>query len=125
MTAVDASALLAFLFREPGGDAVATAIDGGLLSAVSLSEVLGRFARDGHDAHLVGRRLSTTGLEVVPFTAEDAALAASLRPKTDPLGLSLGDRACLALALVRGVPALTADRQWAGLDVGVEIRLIR
>ena len=64
-------------------------------------------------------------MDVVPFLAEDAALAASLRPKTDPLGLSLRHRACLALALAREVPVLTADRQWASLDLGVDIRLIR
>lgn len=125
MTVLDASAVLAFLFGEPGGECLAEAVPGGLLSAVNLSEVLGRFARDGHDVHLVGRRLAAAGLEIVPFTAEDAALAASLRPKTDPLGLSLGDRACLALALARGLPALTADRQWAALDIGVEICLLR
>jgi PIN domain nuclease of toxin-antitoxin system len=74
---------------------------------------------------MVGQRLAAAGVEMVPFQAEDAALAASLRPKTDPLGLSLGDRACLALALARGVPVLTADRQWGSLDLGIDIRLIR
>jgi PIN domain nuclease of toxin-antitoxin system len=125
MTALDASAVLAFLFREPGGEKVAEVIEGSCLSTVNLSEVLGRFAKDGHDAHLVGRRLGAAGLEMVPFLAEDAALAASLRPQTDPLGLSLGDRACLALAMARGIPVLTADRQWGALDLGIEIRLIR
>jgi PIN domain nuclease of toxin-antitoxin system len=125
MTALDASAVLAFLFQERGGEIVAGVIAGSCLSTVNLSEVLGRFAKDGHDAHVVGLRLAAAGLEMVPFLAEDAALAASLRPQTDPLGLSLGGRACLALALARGVPVLTADRQWGALDLGIEIRLIR
>lgn len=83
------------------------------MSSVNLSEVLGRFARDRHDPTLVGRRIRETGLEIVPFDAEDAVLAANLRQQTDTLGLSLGDRACLALAMARGIPALTADRAWA------------
>jgi ribonuclease VapC len=125
MIALDASALLAFLFGEPGGAAVGEVLDDCCLSAVSLSEVGGRFARDGHDPELVVRRLEAAGIELGPFAIADAALAASLRRKTDVLGLSLGDRACLALAMARGIPALTADRLWAKLDVGIEVRLLR
>jgi len=125
MIALDASALLAFLFREEGHERVSPLIENACLSAVNLSEVLGRFARDGHDVQKVFKRLLSSTIEIVPFGAEDAALAASILPKTQSLGLSIGDRACLALAIVRGIPALTADRTWAGLDVGVEVRLIR
>lgn len=74
---------------------------------------------------MVLQRLTATTLEIVPFTAEDAALAASLVPATRRLGLSLGDRACLALALARKIPAVTADRSWSHLQIGVEIRVIR
>ena len=125
MIALDASALLAFLFGEPGGDRVASVVDRACLSAVNLAEVLGRFARDGHDAHLVARRIAATPIEIVPFEAPDAALAAQLVPKTRALGLSLGDRACLALALVRGIPAMTADRDWLRLEIGVGIETLR
>lgn len=125
MIALDASALLAFLFREPGQEQVAATIEQACLSAVNLAEVLGRFARDGHDARMVLARLSATELEIVPFTTADAAIAASLVPATQPLGLSLGDRACLALALARNIPALTADRSWSQLDIGVKIEVIR
>jgi PIN domain nuclease of toxin-antitoxin system len=125
MIALDASAFLAFLFREPGHAQVAAVIESACLSTVNLSEVIGRFVRDGHDARAVLRRLTATAIEIVPFTAADAALAASLVPATRPVGLSLGDRACLALALTRGIPALTADRTWTRLDTGVEIQVIR
>ncbi|HMP74154.1 MAG TPA: type II toxin-antitoxin system VapC family toxin [Kiritimatiellia bacterium] len=125
MIILDASALLAFLFQETGHQKVAPELASGCMSSINFSEVLGGFARDGHDPVIVGRRLRETGLEVAPFDAEDALLAANLRPQTDPLGLSLGDRACLALALARGVPVLTADPIWADLKLPVSIRLIR
>ena len=125
MITLDASALLAFLFPEAWHERVRAAIEAACLSTVNLSEVIGRFVRDGHAARVVLERLRATTLELVPFTADDAALAASLVPATRPLGLSLGDRACLALALARGIPALTADRTRLRLDIGVHIQVIR
>ncbi|MFO1423011.1 MAG: type II toxin-antitoxin system VapC family toxin [Candidatus Competibacteraceae bacterium] len=125
MMALDASALLAFLFREPGHEQVGAMLDAACLSTVNLAEVIGRFVRDGHDAHQVLQKLTSTTIEIAPFTAEDAVLAASLIPATQPLGLSLGDRACLALALSRNIPAITADRIWTQLHVGVTIQFVR
>lgn len=74
---------------------------------------------------MVRDRILASPLEVVPFTTADAARTAALLPHTQPLGLSFGDRACLALAQARQLPALTADRAWAALDCGIPIRLIR
>jgi ribonuclease VapC len=125
MIALDASALLAFLFREEGHERVESVIETACVSAVNLAEVIGRFTRDGHEALDVLRHISSTAIEVVPFTAADAALSAALLPRTKRLGLSFGDRACLALALARGIPALTADRAWKHLGVGVEVQVIR
>jgi ribonuclease VapC len=125
MIALDASAFLAFLFREKGHEKVAAILNQACLSAVNLAEVIGRFVLDGHDADSVLQRLTATPLEVVPFGKGDAALAASLLPRTRPLGLSLGDRACLALAMARGIPAITADRSWLKLDLEVKIEMVR
>jgi PIN domain nuclease of toxin-antitoxin system len=125
MIVLDASALLAYLFREEGHEAVASVLEDSCISSVNLSEVIGRFVRDGHDAREVLGRVSSGPVEVVPFSAEDAAVAASLLPKTSKLGLSLGDRACLALATSRGVAAATADRSWRRLRLGVRLILIR
>ncbi len=125
MIALDASALLAFLYREKGADKVAAVADKACISAVNLSEVLGRFARDGHDPVKVLGQIASTALEVVPFGAQQAALTAAMVPATSRYGLSLGDRACLALAASRGIPVLTADRAWAGLNLDIAIRLIR
>ena len=125
MIALDASALLAFLFREPGEELVADAVNHSCLSAVNLCEVLDLFARDGHDPFELLKRIREVSIEIVPFDSDQAALAAALAPVVRPKGLSLADRACLALAASRGIPALTADRAWADLDIEVEVQVIR
>ena len=71
------------------------------------------------------RRLLAMGLEVLPFTLEEALEAGALDPLTRPLGLSLGDRACLAAGKVRGLAVLTADRTWAGVVPGVDVVVVR
>lgn len=128
---LDASAFLAYLQDEPGSDAVADAIaDGAAISAANLAEVLSRVTAHGADPVRLLRRLTERGLiegavEVEPLTTADAAEIARLRPLTRDAGLSLGDRACIALARRLELPALTADRAWAALDLGVELRQIR
>ncbi|MDM7324085.1 MAG: hypothetical protein P3W93_003650 [Thermus sp.] len=74
---------------------------------------------------LRGEGLLGQALQVLPFTEEDALLSARLRPLTRSLGLSLGDRACLALASRLRLPVLTADATWAELSVGIEVEVIR
>ena len=69
--------------------------------------------------------LEGLGLRVLPFTADQAERTASLRAETRHLGLSLGDRACLALAAELDLPAITADRVWKDLAIGIEIRVAR
>jgi predicted nucleic acid-binding protein len=64
-------------------------------------------------------------LEVIPFDVAQAMVAGKLRSRIRSLGLSLGDRACLALAMARGLPAVTMDRGWAALDIGAEVIIAR
>jgi PIN domain nuclease of toxin-antitoxin system len=128
---LDASALLAHLQDEPGGDVVAEAIAGGaVISTVNLAEVFSRVADRGDDPAKLAAELTQIGLldgaiTVEPFTAADAIDAGRLRPLTRDAGLSLGDRACLALARRLDAPALTADTDWQGVAHGVELRPIR
>ena len=124
MIAVYVSAFLAFLFREKGHERGPSILYEACLSAVTLAEVAGRFVKDGHDAFSVLQRLTTSPVEIVPFGPSDAALSASLLPKTRRPGLSLGDRACLALAMTQRIPALTSDRTWLKLDLGIKIEVI-
>jgi PIN domain nuclease of toxin-antitoxin system len=130
---LDASALLAYLRDEEGAELVADAIAGGaMMSTVNLAEVLSRAADHGADAASLADDLAARGLlggpiVVEAFTAADAVDVARLRPVTRAAGLSIGDRACLALARRLGAPAMTADTAWAGteLAVGVELTQIR
>jgi ribonuclease VapC len=122
---LDASAVLALLHSEPGADAVEEALEHAAISTVNWSEVCQRSI--AHDVDVSDLRADTEalGVQLVPFSVEDAELAAALWSATRHLGLSLGDRACLGLARRLERPAVTADRAWLDLDLGVEIRAIR
>ena len=122
---VDASALLAALHDEPGGQEVERVLDHAVLSTVNLTEVAQRGLAQGIASEGFAEDLEAVGLTIVPFTAEDAMLAARLWRETRNLGLSLGDRACLALGIRLGLPVLTADRAWGELSLDVDITLIR
>lgn len=126
MIVLDASALLANFLREPGSDAVAKVMHAGVvMSAVNLVEVYSVMLDRGVEAILARDALQDLNCEIVPLDEALAMAAGDLRLRTRSLGLSLADRACLALAAARGLPVLTADRSWAALDVGVEVQLIR
>ncbi|WP_211323137.1 type II toxin-antitoxin system VapC family toxin [Amycolatopsis palatopharyngis] len=128
MTAVlDASAAIALLRTEPGHDRVADRLRGSLISAVNYTEVVQKLAQLGSDSAAEDAAvLSALGMTVAAFDAEAAVRTAEMWPVTRHADLSLGDRACLALAasLPDGI-ALTTDRAWAGVDVGVPVELIR
>ena len=125
MIVLDASALLAVLFKETGAALVASRFGESCMSTVNLAEVLSKLERDGRDVEAMHSGLESSAIEWVPFGADDAKQAALLLAVTRPHGLSLGDRACLALARSRGIPVLTADRAWTRVEAGVEIELIR
>lgn len=122
---LDASALLALLNAEKGADLVQGFLPQSVISTVNLAEVVTRLSAVGMPEDQIRDVLAYLGLEVMPFDEEQAFRAGLLSANTQPLGLSLGDRACLALALTTHTIALTADRVWKDLDVGVEIKLIR
>ena len=124
-TVIDASALLALLNAEPGADTVADALSGGVISAVNLSEVIGKLHDSGIPEHTIGRILQPLELEIVPFEEEQAYRTGLLHAATRERGLSPGDRACLGLAKTLGIPALTADRAWTDLSIGVAVKVIR
>ncbi len=122
---LDASALIAYLKSEPGGPAIATILPKSVISSVNLTEVVTKMIDEGLSPGQVKEIFAETSVATVSFDEQQAFAAGELRTSTRALGLSLGDRACLGLARLLGVPALTADRKWSGLDIGVEIRLIR
>lgn len=123
---LDASAVLALLQGEAGADIVADLLPRGAMSAVNLSEVVAKLTDHGMPADAARTALDGLPIEVHPFDRDAAYAAGELRRVTRGAGLSLGDRACLALAMRLGVPAVTADRAWASLAADiVRITVIR
>lgn len=124
---LDASALLAMLRDEPGGDKVAGALIGSRMSVVNLAEVTSHFVHNGMPPETVDAMLRPLPITWVVADAELSRMAGHLRAATSEAGLSLGDRFCLALALRDGIPAWTADRQWASIaeKIGARVKVIR
>jgi len=122
---LDASAVLAYVRREQGWETVEGLLAGSLLSAVNLAEVVTVLMRHGTDAVLARVVVETLGCETVPVGFDLAFRAGALEPETRALGLSLGDRSCLALAEREGVPAVTADCAWSRLPPPIGVTLIR
>jgi PIN domain nuclease of toxin-antitoxin system len=122
---LDASALLAVFHREPGWEPVEASLGGAAISAVDLAEVATRMLDRGLLSQNVRADLVALRLEVVPFDEALAFEAAALRSATKKEALSLGDRACLATAKQLGVRALTADRRWSRLRLGVHVQVVR
>lgn len=122
---MDASAIVALLDREKGFERVAAVLGKSAMSTVNLAEVQSRAALQGHDPDTIAAHLEFAGLRFEPFTSADAAAAGGLRPLTRALGLSLADRACLAVAARLLLPVLTSDRALARSRTGVDVELIR
>lgn len=122
---LDASAALAVLKSEPGASEVLAFQETALISAVNLAEVHGRMVQLGMQSEQAWRAALRIVSQVANFDERQARVTSDLLPRTRALGLSLGDRACLALAIERKLPVLTADKAWKSLRLGVEIRVIR
>lgn len=120
---MDASAVLAVIFGEPGQDAVLPRLPGAAMSSVTLAGVLAKSRQHGFDPGFIADTLAKLGIATVPFDDVQALLAAGLWQPSSPL--SLGDRCCIALAAARALPVLTADRAWASLDLPVPVHLAR
>jgi PIN domain nuclease of toxin-antitoxin system len=122
---VDASAILALLNQETGSEEVSRFIGKAAISTVNLSEVIAKLADAGIPQEDIRQIISNLNLEVIDFNEKQALKAGILRPITKSIGLSFGDRACLALGIILNQPVLTTDRLWGSINVGVEVRLLR
>ncbi|MER0171736.1 MAG: PIN domain-containing protein [Nitrosomonas sp.] len=125
MIVLDASALLAFLQNEPGCDQVEAALAAAVISSVNWAEVVQKSIAADVDVKGLREDLEALGLRIIPFSAEEAGIAAQLWQKTRHAGLSLGDRACLSTGIGLDAPVLTADKIWATLSLPVAVRCIR
>jgi PIN domain nuclease of toxin-antitoxin system len=123
---LDTSAALALIYGEPGGEKVRAALPAAAMSSVNVSELLAVLMRDGFSEAQSMRMFQRLGLAVRDFAVGDAAVAARFHTiRAEARRISLGDRACLAAACALGVPAMTSDRNWRGLDLGVRVEFIR
>lgn len=124
---LDASAVLVLLNQEPGGEAVEEALSGEatVMNAVNYTEVVSKLASVGMPARSISDALEPLGLTIQHHDRVVAEQAGLLYPATHKQGQSLGDRSCLALAKKLGLPALTADKAWVGLEIGVKVKLVR
>ena len=121
----DASAVIALLVGEPFLRFEPQRLGNALISAVNLSEVLARLLEIGMPESEADTAVAKLNLRVVAFDGPQASATARLRSVTRHAGLSLGDRACLALGNALGCAVVTADRAWARLDLGIQVILIR
>jgi ribonuclease VapC len=122
---LDASALLALLHQEPGSTRVAAVLADAVMCSVNFSEVVAKLADQGKSVAEIRLYLDALGIVILPFDAALAYRAGCLRPLTRTIGLSFGDRACLALAESLDMPALTCDRAWGRLNLNIQVQLIR
>lgn len=121
---LDSSAILAVVNLEKGAETVEPLLSDSLVSSVNVAEVLTKLVEKGVSLEDALDDFLKLGLEVIEFDAKQAAKVAELRPLTKHLGLSLGDRCCLALAILKDLPAVTADKNWSNLTF-CEIEIIR
>ncbi len=122
---LDASAILAIILNETGNDKVRAALNDATISTVNLSEIYATATEKGLDIAATRQGLAGLGLAIVAFGEAHAFLAGELRRQTRGYGLSLGDRACLATAMIEKRPVMTADRAWLQLALPVEVISIR
>lgn len=122
---LDASALLAVMLEERGAERLREFLPGAIIGAVNLAEVVGKLQERGVPDETIDRNMAKLSLPIIPFDEGQAMATGKLRLRTRGAGLSLGDRACLALAAARGVPAVTTDRGWAALEVGTKVIVAR
>jgi ribonuclease VapC len=123
---LDASAILAIVNAEPGADIVRASLAGAIMSAVNYSEVLKKTIERGGTGEAAASFVRGLSVAVIPFDEALAALSADLYPQTKQHGLSLADRACLALGIQRGATVFTADSNWKRLSLpSLKVKVIR
>lgn len=122
---IDASALLAYLHQEQGGQQIKPLLPVAFMSTVNWCEVVQKLRQKSIDDKAVAKKLTLLGLRFIPFSLEHADKAGELWQVTAPFGLSLGDRACLATGLCENMPVITADKIWQKVPLPLEIKLLR
>jgi len=121
----DASAILALLKMESGHEIVSKNLEQAVVSSVNFCEIVSFLSKKTQKQDEMIKFLTETFDCIEDFNIEQAIIAGSFISVTKDYGLSLGDRACLALAKYKNIPVLTADKTWTKLNLGIKIKLIR
>jgi len=121
----DSSAILALLKMESGHEIVSKNLEQAIVSSVNFCEVVSFLSKKTQKQDEMIKFLTETFDCIEDFNIEQAIIAGSFISITKDYGLSLGDRACLALAKYKNIPVLTADKTWGKLNLGIKIKLIR
>ena len=122
---LDTSAFLAFANRETGAEKVRPILKESVVSAVNASEILQKLVMKNMTLSRAEEYLKRFVCDIPPFDQEQAALTATMHSQTREFGLSLGDRACLALGMQLGLPVMTAEPRWTQLSLGISVEVIR
>lgn len=125
MYVLDASALLAVMLGETGTDVIHAILANATMGAVNLSEVVAKLQERDVPDGVIDQSLADLALALVPFDRDQAMRAGKLRQSPRGARLSLGDRACLALAASIEATAITTDRAWARVDTGISVEVAR
>lgn len=121
---LDSSAVLAVIFQEKGSEVVEPLLDKSFISTINVAEVFTKLNEKGKFNKQIFDDFQQLGLEIIDFDFAQAVKVAELRPLTKHLGLSLGDRSCLALAILNNTTAVTADKEWQNFS-GCNVEIIR
>ncbi len=126
-TVLDASAILAYLLDEAGAELVAAVLEtgDGIISSVNYAEIVSKLTDYQMPLTAIQLALDSLDLAIIDFDLKQALVAGELRKTSKPFGLSLGDRACLALGQLLQLPVLTADRNWALVPGNWDVRVMR
>jgi len=126
---LDASSVIALINREKGCEIVEKYLEDSIISTVNFAEVIAVVNRELFKTEadqIEGLKLITDTLpQIIDFDVNQAIISGEFDSITKKYGLSLGDRACLALAKYKNIPVLTADKTWSKLNLGIKIKLIR
>jgi ribonuclease VapC len=123
---LDASAILAIIHQEPGYEKLTpNLLARSVVSAVNVAEVQSKLVSHGWPPEEAWEDATSPVQEIVPFDADHARIAGDLAAQTRQLGLSLGDRACLALGLALKAPVYTSEKVWKTLRLSVPVHALR
>lgn len=122
---LDSSTVLAFIRGEPHQLDEDLVLAGAGICSVNLAEVIGVLLAKGVPDERITSAIGRLGMKVVPLDSDAALLAGRLIPVARPLGIGLGDCACIAVGMTLQVPIYTGDRDWLKLHIDADIKLIR